>query len=140
MDRHATKTEAGERIVNLIAPAYEALSTLTSRFKGEHVFLNGDRPWSGPDEIAPIWYQIMRISGVRAIHRVQPSTGRTRYRNPYQTRHTFASLNLSAGEHPMYVADQMGHKDWSFTAKTYAKFIKTDDQAGSKTEAIWRGV
>lgn len=31
----------------------------------------------------------------------------------YQTRHTFASMMLSAGEHPMWVAQQMGHADWT---------------------------
>jgi integrase len=34
------------------------------------------------------------------------------YRNPYQTRHTYASMMLSAGENPMWVASQMGYKDW----------------------------
>jgi integrase len=34
------------------------------------------------------------------------------YRNPYQTRHTYASQMLSRGENPMWVAHQLGHKDW----------------------------
>lgn len=35
-----------------------------------------------------------------------------RYRRPYQTRHTYASMILSAGESPMWVAQQSGHSDW----------------------------
>lgn len=42
-----------------------------------------------------------------------------RYRRPYQTRHTFASMLLSAGEHPMWVAQQMGHSDWTMIAQVY---------------------
>ncbi|GAM51692.1 hypothetical protein [Mycoavidus cysteinexigens] len=34
-----------------------------------------------------------------------------RYRHLYQTRHTYASMMLSAGEHPMWVTKQMGHLD-----------------------------
>lgn len=40
-----------------------------------------------------------------------------RYRYPYQMRHTFASQALSAGENAMWVARQMGHRDWTITAK-----------------------
>jgi len=34
-----------------------------------------------------------------------------RYRYPYQTRHTYASIMLSPGEHPVWVAKQMEHSD-----------------------------
>ncbi|ETF01051.1 integrase [Advenella kashmirensis W13003] len=30
---------------------------------------------------------------------------------------------LSAGEHPMWVADQMGHADWTMIAKVYGKWM-----------------
>jgi integrase len=35
-----------------------------------------------------------------------------KYRNPYQTRHTFASTLLSRGENQLWITQQMGHKDW----------------------------
>ena len=39
----------------------------------------------------------------------------------------------------MWVSAQMGHKDWGFTARTYAKFIDSDQaSAGSKLEALQR--
>ena len=61
-----------------------------------------------------------------------------RYRNPYQTRHTFASMMLMAGEHVMWVAKQMGHTDWSLTAKRYSRWISSDmPDAGKKAEAAW---
>ncbi|MEM7763871.1 MAG: integrase [Pseudomonadota bacterium] len=40
----------------------------------------------------------------------------------------------------MYVASQMGHKDWSFTAKTYARWIKTNDEDGRKGERVFASV
>ena len=38
---------------------------------------------------------------------------------PGQMRHTFASISLQAGESPQWVAAQMGHTDWTFTARIY---------------------
>ena len=36
----------------------------------------------------------------------------------------------------MWVAAQMGHKDWGFTARTYSRFIDSDHlDIGSKLEA-----
>ena len=46
-----------------------------------------------------------------------------KYRTPYQTRHTFASMLLSRGENPLWVANQMGHKDWGMIRKTYGRWI-----------------
>ncbi|MBY0473461.1 MAG: hypothetical protein K2Q13_00180 [Nitrosomonas sp.] len=46
-----------------------------------------------------------------------------KYHNPYQTRHTFTSTLLSRGENPMWVAQQMGHKDWGQIRKIYGRYI-----------------
>ena len=44
---------------------------------------------------------------------------------------------LTAGENAMWVSAQMGHKDWGFTARTYSKFIDSDQAgAGSKLEEL----
>lgn len=55
-----------------------------------------------------------------------------RYRNPYQTRHTYASMMLSAGENLAWVSNQMGHSDVLITARTYARWISNDEQQGKK--------
>ncbi|MDF5919893.1 hypothetical protein P4133_10895 [Pseudomonas aeruginosa] len=56
-----------------------------------------------------------------------------RYRRPYQTRHTYASMMLSAGEHPMWVAQQMGHSDWTAIARIYGRWMPSADyNAGEK--------
>ena len=48
-----------------------------------------------------------------------------RYRRPYHTRHTYATLMLLAGESLMYVARQLGHADWHMVQQRYARFIES---------------
>jgi len=49
-----------------------------------------------------------------------------RYRNPYQTRHTYASMMLSGGENIMWVASQMGNVETEMVMKTYGKWIPNE--------------
>jgi hypothetical protein len=43
-----------------------------------------------------------------------------------------------AGEWAMWVAKQMGHTDWTFTARTYSRWIPDDaPEAGNKAVALW---
>lgn len=48
-----------------------------------------------------------------------------RYRSPYQTRHTYATIMLMAGVRPAYGARQMGHGIEQFL-RTYSKWIDGD--------------
>jgi integrase len=96
--------------------------------KGVEVFQNprsGER-WTGDQAIRKtLWSPALKRAGIR-------------YRNPYQTRHTYASMMLMAGEHVMWVAKQMGHTDWAFTARTYSRWIPDDaPEAGNKAVALW---
>ncbi|OFC70088.1 hypothetical protein BFC18_15230 [Alteromonas confluentis] len=45
------------------------------------------------------------------------------YRYPYQCRHTYASMMLSSGKNPMWVANQMGHSDWGMIRRIYGRWI-----------------
>ncbi|POA98396.1 hypothetical protein C2134_12580 [Chromobacterium sinusclupearum] len=39
----------------------------------------------------------------------------------------------SAGEHPMWVAKQMGHADWGMIRRTYGRWIPSEvDDAGKR--------
>lgn len=125
-----TKTDAGEREVKLLAPALEALQAQKAHtyLAGAEVFQNprtGER-WTGDQPIRrTLWQPALKRAGVR-------------YRRPYQTRHTYASMMLMAGEHVMWVSKQMGHTDWAFTARTYSRFMPDDmPDAGSKAESRW---
>jgi integrase len=126
----STKTIAGRREVKLLSPALDALKAQKAFtfLKGAEVFQNpntGER-WTGDKTIRQgMWAPTLRKVGVR-------------YRKPYQTRHTFAFMALMAGESPMWVAKQMGHTDWSLTAKRYARWIPSNmPDAGSKMTEAW---
>lgn len=45
------------------------------------------------------------------------------YRRMYETRHTFASWALAAGETPEWEARTLGHVDTSMVYKTYGRYI-----------------
>lgn len=124
-----TKTKSGKREVKLLGPALTALQSrkLASIAPNAPLFLNpytGER-WTGDQQIRDAWVRILKKAGVR-------------YRRPYQTRHTYASMMLSAGEHPMWVAQQMGHSNWAMISKIYGKWIPSaNPDAGSKAEALF---
>lgn len=124
------KTSAGRREVKLLRGALDALAAQKQYtwLAGMEVFQNpqtGER-WAGDQPIRKtLWRRALKKAGVR-------------YRYPYQTRHTYASMMLSAGEHPMWVAGQMGHKDWTMIARRYGRWMPdADTQAGSRAEAIY---
>ncbi|MET4696126.1 tyrosine-type recombinase/integrase [Endozoicomonas lisbonensis] len=126
----STKTYAGRRDVKLLEPALEALAQQKSWtfLAGEHVFLNPrtNKPWAGDQPIRKtLWTPALKKAGVA-------------YRNPYQTRHTYASMMLSSGEHPMWVAKQMGHADWTQIARTYGKWMPdADPECGNRAVEIF---
>src|SRR5690606_30536264 len=63
---------------------------------------------------------------------------KVRYRRPYQTRHTYASMMLSAGEHPMWVAQQMGHSDWGMIRRIYGRWMPdAAPDAGGRAVAMF---
>lgn len=57
-----------------------------------------------------------------------------RHRNAYQTRHTFATLNLMAGANPMWVARQMGHTTMKMTLERYARWIDSADRGNERAK------
>lgn len=110
-----TKTKSGVRDVLLLPAALEALKNQKSftYLEDKRVFNNPrtNTPWETDGQIRKTcWAHILKQAGVR-------------YRNPYQTRHTYASMMLSAGENPLWVATQMGHKDTEMIIKHYGRWI-----------------
>lgn len=127
------KTNAGRRDVKMLAPARAALLeqkalTFMVEIDGA-VFVNPTtrQRYSGSTQIWRVWQTALKHAGVR-------------YRRPYQTRHTFASMMLSAGEHPMWVAKQMGHADWTMIARVYGRWMPSADiEAGNKAVKQFAG-
>lgn len=124
------KTAAGERDVKLLQPAIDALEAQKpfSLAAGAEVFLNPrtGRAWAEDGQIRKTaWQPTLIRAGVR-------------YRYPYQTRHTYASLMLSSGENPMWVAQQMGHRDWGMIRQRYGRWLSSvEHTAGSRAAALW---
>ncbi|WP_398491377.1 tyrosine-type recombinase/integrase [Variovorax sp.] len=61
-----------------------------------------------------------------------------RPRPPYQTRHTFACWNLTARGNLAFIANQMGHRDYSMLVTVYGRWI--DTESSKELERIWEGM
>lgn len=124
------KTASGMRDVKLLPPALDALENQKEYTYpiGEEVFHDPryEQPYTGDQVLRKsFWIPTLKKAGVR-------------YRNPYQTRHTYASMMLTAGEHPMWVAKQMGHRDWTMIARIYGRWIPSEnDTSGDKAVALF---
>jgi hypothetical protein len=52
-------------------------------------------------------------------------------------RRTYASLRAAAGDHPVYIAEQLGHEDPGFTFRAYQRAVKRRDRLeGAYREAF----
>jgi integrase len=125
--KDTAKTLKGLRTIDLRQGALEALLAQEkfTKAKDALVFLNplyGEQ-WAGDKPIHRRWRRILRSAGVR-------------YRNPYQTRHTFASNLLMLGAVPMYVATQMGHADTTMIVRTYGKWIGEGMDSGKRVRVL----
>ncbi|TGB34870.1 site-specific integrase [Burkholderia thailandensis] len=126
-----TKTRGSRRNVKLLEPALAALND-QKRFSlllGGPIFRNPrtGEAWSGDNVIWLAWNRAIEKSAAR-------------YRRPYQTRHTYASMMLSAGEPPMWVASQMGHISLKMIEQRYGRWIKdAAPDAGRRAEALFGG-
>ena len=71
-----------------------------------------EKPWAGADAIRKkAWVPTLRKAGIR-------------YRNPYQTRHTFATRHISRGANLFWLASQMGHKGPEMLFRHYGRYLK----------------
>ncbi|MGJ8518159.1 Arm DNA-binding domain-containing protein [Carnimonas bestiolae] len=127
------KTAAGTRTIDLLPPAIEALQEqfqLSSTHESGRVFLNprDGKPWTGDQALRKtLWTHALKKANVR-------------YRRQYQTRHTYASMMVSAGEPLAWVSRQMGHSSVTITAQIYASWIPIEGEiVGSKAiDTFWK--
>lgn len=88
----------------------DAQFELTGAFKSPYVFINSEGRPILQDKLREVWARVMEKSGLM-------------YRRMYETRHTFASWALAAGESPHWVARTLGHVNTSMIYKTYGRYI-----------------
>ena len=99
--------------------AYEAL-----KHQKQFSFVGSDYIFVRPDDKGPfIDYEHLERPWKHLL-----KTAKVRYRNPYQTRHTYASQLLSGGENPLFVAQQMGHKTTEMIMHHYGRWVEQGDQ------------
>jgi len=122
-----TKNDATQRDVQMSGPVYEALSSqfAATGKRSAFVFCNHDgRPLDVNNVAKRVWYPLLRHLNLEP-------------RNPYQSRHTAATLWLASGENPQWIARQLGHSSTEMLFKVYARFVPNlTRQDGSAFERL----
>lgn len=123
----STKTDGSVRDIQMSSIVREALLDQRQRTLSisEYVFCNRDGlPLDTTNVTNRIWYPLLRHLGLSL-------------RRPYQTRHTAATLWLASGEHPEWVARQLGHTNTQMLFQTYSRYIpNATRQDGSAIESL----
>ncbi|WP_119056911.1 site-specific integrase [Acinetobacter baumannii] len=122
-----TKTYGSDRTIQMSDRVYQAFLQQKSlnNGKSDFVFCNRD---GGPLDYRlvnkRVWHPILRFLGLKP-------------RRAYQTRHTAATLWLSAGENPEWIARQLGHSTTEMLFRVYSRCIpNVTRRDGSAFEAM----
>ena len=108
------KTPGSVRDIKMLPPVVEAMrrQRLHTMGRSEYVFLNQKSRPLLPNSINyHIWKPALIEAGLKP-------------RSLYQTRHTFATLMLDAGELPGWVQKMMGHASLKMILERYYAYIK----------------
>lgn len=120
-EEKAPKTKSGIRSVLMLPKAEEALKDQFKYTGIEFDFVfhnpNTNKAWSSNGKVGDTWRKLL-------------STLDIKYRNCYQMRHTYASMLLSNGENPAWIATQLGHVDVEMVFKVYGKWIPNNKEMG----------
>ncbi len=115
---HRPKTKNSIRELTLLDNAYQAIIDQMKFTKKHSQFIfnnpNTENMWLSTDAFRKHWVKLLEMAKIK-------------YRNPYQMRHTFASMMLSRGENSLKVAKYLGHKDTEMVTKIYGKYIPIDE-------------
>lgn len=116
-----TKNRYSRRSIKMTPVMQEALKAQQSiydRFQGEYFFCSPEGGMILPQNLRKrAWIPALVAANLR-------------FREMKQTRHTFATLALSCGENPLWIAKVMGHRDTNMIIRVYSKYI--EDVSGSK--------
>ena len=122
-----TKTYGSDRTIQMSDRVFQAFLQQKSlnNGKSEFVFCNRD---GGPLDYRlvnrKVWHPLLRFLELKT-------------RPAYQTRHTAATLWLSAGENPEWIARQLGHSTTEMLFRVYSRYVPNiTRQDGSAFEAM----
>lgn len=113
-EQDQTKTNSSVREIAMSPPVHDALKRLYEQTedKSGYVFTNRNgQPFDNHNFTNRVWYPLLRLLGFRR-------------RRPYQLRHTCATLWLTAGENPLWIARQLGHSSVEMLFRVYARWVK----------------
>ena len=85
-------------------------------------YRKGSKSYLSPRSLSGYWKTSLARAGIR-------------HRRFHQTRHTFACWTLSLTGNPAYIADQLGHKDFTQLVQTYGKWMPSKSQ--NEADRIW---
>ena len=122
-----TKNDSSQRDIKMSRPVYDALKSqyVATKSLSEFVFCNRDgKPLDVNNVTKRVWYPLLRYLELEK-------------RNPYQTRHTAATLWLASGEAPEWIARQLGHSNTEMLFRVYSRFVPNlTRQDGSAFERL----
>ena len=108
-----TKTDGSYRHVDLSEPVIEALKAqraMTAN-RSNFVFCSATgTPLLHRNVTKRVWYPLLKRLNILE-------------RNPYQSRHTTATLWLAAGESPEWIAKQLGHTSTAMLFRVYSRYV-----------------
>jgi integrase len=122
-----TKNDGSQREIDMSQFVYNTLFEHKQKQgdKFEHVF------------VSPRGEAINNANFLNRIWRPLLAYLKLKYRRPYQTRHTAATLWLAAGENPAWIAKQMGHVDTKMLFTVYTRYVPNlTRQDGSAMERL----
>ncbi|MBU2919622.1 site-specific integrase [Psychrosphaera sp. F3M07] len=107
-----TKNDFSQREIYMSDQVYNAFKVMKSRTgSGDYVFVTkAGQPLEYNSVTKHVWYPLLRLVGVEK-------------RNPYQMRHTAATLWLASGESPEWIARQMGHANTEMLFRVYSRYV-----------------
>jgi integrase len=125
-----TKNDASQRDIQMSEPVYNAFLAMKKR-TGHHafVFVNyADKPLNQANVRNRIWYPLLAWLGLPR-------------RNPYQMRHSCATLWLASGENPTWIAYQLGHANTEMLFRVYSRYVPNLTRSdGSEANKIFSNV
>lgn len=116
-----TKNIFSQRDIKFTPVMHEALKAQKINFersKGEYYFCDPNGRCILPASLRKrVWMPALKMANIP-------------FREMKQTRHSFATIALSCGESPLWVANTMGHRDTDMIIRVYGKYV--ENALGSK--------
>ena len=107
------KTRKSKRSIKIsegIRNSLEKQKKMTEHLNSPYVFLNTQGRPILQDKLREVWARVIKKAGIS-------------HRRMYETRHTFASWALQAGESPEWVAKTLGHTNVAMLFEVYSRYI-----------------